>query len=78
MLISPYIRPGSVRDVYYNHYSWLRTMEDMFNVATASPGLDGQRPPRLRGPARPGAVRPDVFNNPAGEPRNAPGFRLER
>ena len=32
VLISPYIRPGTVSDVYYNHYSWLRTMEDLFHV----------------------------------------------
>ena len=41
MLISPYITPGTVSTVYYNHYSWLRTMEDLFGVASASPGLDG-------------------------------------
>ena len=32
MLISPYIRPGTVTTVDYNHYSWLRTMEDLFDV----------------------------------------------
>jgi len=42
VLISPYIKPGTVSTVNYNHYSWLRTMEDLFNVAHASPGLDGQ------------------------------------
>jgi Phosphoesterase family len=41
VLISPYIRPGSVSYQDYNHYSWLRTMEDLFDVAHASPGLDG-------------------------------------
>jgi hypothetical protein len=30
VLISPYIIPGTVSHVYYNHYSWLRTMEDLF------------------------------------------------
>ena len=59
VLISPYIRPGTVSTVYYNHYSWLRTMEDLFNVGDASQGLDGAGPPRLRGPAgaRPVRVR---------------------
>jgi hypothetical protein len=38
VLISPYIRPGTVSTVYYNHYSWLRTMEDLFNVPAYSPG----------------------------------------
>jgi hypothetical protein len=41
VLISPYIRPGSVSKRFYNHYSWLRTMEDLFSVAGHSPGLDG-------------------------------------
>ncbi len=52
VLISPLITPGTVSDTFYNHYSWLRTMEDIFNVAagddhealpvgTISGGLDG-------------------------------------
>ena len=53
VLISPFIKPGTSTDTYYNHYSWLRTMEDIFGVAqgndhtpltagTVSGGLDGQ------------------------------------
>jgi hypothetical protein len=34
VLISPYIAPGTVSTVDYNHYSWLRTMEDLFNVSS--------------------------------------------
>jgi len=34
VLISPFIRPGTVSKVFYNHYSWLRTMEDIFGVST--------------------------------------------
>ena len=34
VLISPYITPGTTTDVYYNHYSWLRTMEDLFDVCS--------------------------------------------
>ena len=34
VLISPYIAPGSVSTTYYNHYSWLRTMEDLFDVSS--------------------------------------------
>ena len=66
VLISPYIRPGSVSTVYYNHYSWLRTMEDIFDVAHASKGLDGQG--HLGYAAQPGLAPfgPDVFNNPRG------------
>jgi Phosphoesterase family len=86
VLISPFIRPGTVSDVYYNHYSWLATMEDIFNVkhgddwtkltaGTVSGGLDGQG--HLGYAAQPG-LRPfglDVFNNPFGV-RPGP-FRLD-
>ncbi|HTR89295.1 MAG TPA: alkaline phosphatase family protein [Solirubrobacteraceae bacterium] len=66
VLISPYIAPGTVSTVYYNHYSWLRTMEDLFNVKSASPGLD--RKGHIGYAAQPGlaAFGPDVFNNPKG------------
>jgi Phosphoesterase family len=66
VLISPFIKPGSVSDVYYNHYSWLRTMEDLFDVAHASPGLDGMG--HLGYAAQPGLAPfgHDVFNNPSG------------
>ncbi|HEY2167966.1 MAG TPA: hypothetical protein VGH01_12410, partial [Jatrophihabitantaceae bacterium] len=33
ILISPLIKPGTVSTVDYNHYSWLRTMEDLFQVS---------------------------------------------
>jgi hypothetical protein len=90
VLISPYIKPGSVSDVYYNHYSWLRTMEDIFGVArghddaplqagTVSGGLDGQG--HLGYAAQPGLTPfgRDVFNNPGGQRRhNGPGsYRLD-
>ena len=38
VLISPFIKPGTVSNVFYNHYSWLRTMEDLFSVGRHSPG----------------------------------------
>ncbi|HVC85343.1 MAG TPA: alkaline phosphatase family protein [Solirubrobacteraceae bacterium] len=67
VLISPYISPGTVSTVDYNHYSWLRTMEDLFNVGHASPGLDGEG--HIGYAAQPGLAPfgRDVFNNPAGE-----------
>jgi hypothetical protein len=34
VLISPFIKPGTVSTVDYNHYSWLRTMEDLFDVSS--------------------------------------------
>ena len=41
VLISKYIKPGSTDSTFYNHYSWLKSMEDIFGVASASPGIDG-------------------------------------
>jgi len=66
VLISPYIRPGSVSTVYYNHYSWLRTMEDLFRVGRDSGGLDGEG--HLGYAAQPGLAPfgRDVFTNPHG------------
>jgi hypothetical protein len=66
VLISTYIHPGTVSNVDYNHYSWLRTMEDLFSVGTASPGLDGQG--HIGYAAQPGLAPfgPDVFNSPGG------------
>ncbi len=77
VLISPFIRPGTTSDVYYNHYSWLRTMEDIFSVSaghdhtrlpagTVSGGLDYRG--HLGYAAQPGlrAFGRDVFNHPSG------------
>ncbi len=63
VLISPFIKPGTVSTVYYNHYSWLRTMEDLFAVGSASPGLDGEG--HIGYAAQPGLVPfgRDVFTN---------------
>jgi hypothetical protein len=79
VLISPFIRPGTSSTTYYNHYSWLRTMEDLFHVSsgtswspiaagagTVSGGLDGKG---HIGYAAQGGLRPfgrDVFNHPSG------------
>jgi hypothetical protein len=77
VLISPFIKPGTVSTVFYDHYSWLRTMEDLFSVSsggdhaalpagTVSGGLDGQG--HIGYAAEPGLrpFGPDVFNNPNG------------
>ncbi len=76
VLISPYITPGTVSDRFYNHYSWLRTMEDLFDVGRDSAGLDGHG--HLGYAAQPGLAPfgRDVFNNPWGQPQDAPGYRL--
>jgi hypothetical protein len=66
VLISPYIQPGTRSNAFYNHYSWLRTMEDLFQVGTASPGLDGHG--HIGYAAQPGLAPfgADVFNSPGG------------
>ena len=89
VLISPLIKPGTVSDTSYNHYSWLRTMEDIFQVAkgnsyaplpagTVSGGLDrhGSPPVHRRWP-RLMPFGTDVFNN-AGPMRHGPGCRPSR
>jgi hypothetical protein len=67
VLISPYIKPGTVSTRYYNHYSTLRTLEDLFNVARNSPGLDSEG--HIGYAAQPGLAPfgSDVFTNPNGE-----------
>ncbi|HLW96971.1 MAG TPA: hypothetical protein VKS25_16475 [Solirubrobacteraceae bacterium] len=35
VLISPLIKPGTKSSTYYNHYSWLRTMEDLLLTGRA-------------------------------------------
>ena len=40
MLLSPYIAPGTRSDVPYNHYSALRSYEDLLGVRTG--GTDGK------------------------------------
>jgi hypothetical protein len=74
VLISPLIKPGTTSSTYYNHYSWLATMEDIFAVSsghdhvklpvgTVSGGLDGDG--HLGYAAQPGLAPfgRDVFNN---------------
>jgi len=66
VLISQFIKPGTSSSRYYNHYSWLATMEDLFNVKSASPGIDGKG--HIGYAAQPGLAPfgSDVFNNPKG------------
>ncbi len=63
VLISPFIKPDTSSYDYYNHYSWLRTMEDLFGVAATAPGLDGLG--HIGYAAQPGLAPfgPDVFSN---------------
>jgi hypothetical protein len=63
VLISPFIKPGTTSTRYYNHYSWLRTIEDLFAVGYTSHGLDGLG--HIGYAAQPGLAPfgRDVFNN---------------
>jgi hypothetical protein len=69
VLISPLIRPGTTSTTYYNHYSWLRTMEDVFHVRSASPGLDGAGHLGFAAQAGLAPFGRDVFNNQNGDHR---------
>ena len=75
VLISPDIKPGTSTGVDYNHYSWLRTMEDLFGVASRSPGLDGLG--HLGYASQPGLqpFGPDVFNDASGGAGDTGGRR---
>jgi hypothetical protein len=45
VLISPFIKPGTVDSTPYNHYSFLRTTEDLFGLAHLGyAGVDGLAP----------------------------------
>ncbi|MGB7652909.1 MAG: hypothetical protein WBL51_06520 [Acidimicrobiales bacterium] len=77
VLISPLIKPGTVSSTYYNHYSMLRTLEDLFltgrtctnpsnadtplAAGTVCGGLDGQGHIGYAAQAGLAAFGPDVF-----------------
>jgi hypothetical protein len=56
VLLSRFIRPGTVTDVPYNHYSFLRSVEDIFGL------------PHLGYAGQPGLVSfgRDIFTRPLG------------
>jgi hypothetical protein len=80
VLISPFITPGSVSTTDYNHYSWLATMEDIFDVSscmgtstdvtlpagTVCGGLDGQGHIGYAAQVGLTAFGADVFTAPTG------------
>lgn len=62
VVVSPFVRPGSTDATAYNHYSMLRTLEDLFGVG------------HLGEAAAAPAWGPDVFNAvPVGSPGSGPG-----
>jgi hypothetical protein len=80
VLISPYIAPGTKSTTDYNHYSWLRTMEDLFDVSscaatstnitlpagTVCGGLDGLGHIGYAAQVNLAAFGSDVFSAPSG------------
>jgi hypothetical protein len=75
VLISPLIKPGTVSSTYYNHYSMLRSLEDLlltgkactnpstpFAAGTVCGGLDGQGHIGYAAQAGLASFGPDVFN----------------
>jgi len=64
VLISRFITPGSVSAQPYNHYSWLRTIEDTFGIHRG--GIDGDGHLAYAGTDGLRPFGPDVYNNAAG------------
>jgi phosphatidylinositol-3-phosphatase len=65
VFISRFIKPGSISDQPYNHYSWLRSMENLFGIATG--GVDGRGHLGYAGADGLRPFGPDVYNNPTGQ-----------
>ncbi len=65
VFISRFITPGSVNNQPYNHYSWLRSTEDLFGITKG--GTDGKG---HLGYAAASGLRPfgpDIYNNISGQ-----------
>lgn len=73
LLISRYITPGTISDQPYNHYSWLRSMEDLFRINSG--GTDGHGHLGYAATTGLRPFGPDVYNNPAGY-AGSPAVRL--
>ena len=56
VVLSKYIKPGTVSDRPYNHFSQLRSVEDLFGL----PHLGDAQQPQVQ------SFGPDVYTNPAG------------
>ena len=62
VMLSRFIKPGTVSNVPYNHYATLKSVEDLFHLAhlgyAGQPGLRGFGPDIYTGAAAPGATPP--------------------
>jgi hypothetical protein len=65
IVISRYVTPGTQSDQPYNHYSWLRSMEDLFGVTSG--GVDQLGHIGYAGTAGLRPFGPDVYSNPSGK-----------
>jgi hypothetical protein len=64
VFISRFIVPGSVNNQPYNHYSWLRSMEDLFGVTKGGTDGKGHLGYAAQDGLRP--FGPDIYNNIGG------------
>ncbi len=62
VMLSPYIRPGTVSTKSYNHYALLRSVEDTFGLAHLG----------MAGGSGVASFGPDIFTQPSGPPVGAP------
>jgi photosystem II stability/assembly factor-like uncharacterized protein len=85
LVLSPFVKPGTKDDPadnpthsgpgFYNHYSFLRSMEDLFGIDSGGDdglghlGFAGSYGPEYPGP---GAFGPDVYNGYDGSPASPP------
>ena len=65
VFISRYITPGSVSTQPYNHYSWLRSMEDLYGITKG--GSDGKGHLGYAGASGLRPFGPDIYNNISGQ-----------
>lgn len=78
VILSPYVKPGTTSDTPYNHYSLLRSFEDLFGISSGGDdghghlGFAGSYDPTYPGP---GSFGCDVYNvyGPCQSPTQAPG-----
>lgn len=67
VLLSPAIKPGTVSTNFYNHYSYLRTVEDIFRLRHIGYAADSAYPPASptdQPGGTPKPFGPDVFTAP--------------
>jgi hypothetical protein len=69
LVLSPFVKPGTTTSHNYNHFSLLRTLEDIFHTVGGDDGhghlgLASDDPPNTSTKINPGEFGADVFTNP--------------